>query len=324
MLRACDLSPIAPPHPLGGAVNGTVLARTADRDIVLRVHRPWTTPDRLAYVHEVLDLLREGGVPVPAVLRTRDGASFARVADRLVEVIGYVESDGPANTWDRNRAAFGMLARLHGALASAPEAAAIPPAVSSYATPEDGLAMLRETEARWEEGGGHPSYDAASAARRSAADLFRALSGAWAGYAPGLPRQLVHGDYGWDNVLMRGGQVACVLDFDFLGYRERVWDVAYALYWVLDRLGGHKPENMRRAGPLLAAYDAAASTPLTGAERRALPFEMARVPLYWIAEAGYTEDPVGQTLAYARHLRTSRVLLENAAEIGVTLGEGIG
>ena len=61
----------------------------------------------------------------------------------------------------------------------------------------------------------------------------------WPRAAPGLPGAgSIHGDYGGGNVLFRRGHVVAVVDFDFLAIRERVYDLAYCLYWMLVRLAG--------------------------------------------------------------------------------------
>ncbi len=59
--------------PLGGAVNGVVRVMSDAGEVVLRVHRPWTTVDRLEGVHRVQDHLRSRGLPFPEMLVARSG-----------------------------------------------------------------------------------------------------------------------------------------------------------------------------------------------------------------------------------------------------------
>lgn len=72
---------------------------------------------------------------------------------------------------------------------------------------------------------------------------------------------------------------------------------------------------------LVADYEATAPTPLDPAEIAALPFEMARVPLYPVAEAGYVASAgdgsgaIAQTRAVARQLPRSSWLVTNAARL---------
>ncbi len=59
--------------PLGGAVNGVVRIETPGGDVVIRVHRPWTTPRRLEAVHAVQDQLRNLRPPIPRIYPAKDG-----------------------------------------------------------------------------------------------------------------------------------------------------------------------------------------------------------------------------------------------------------
>src|SRR4051794_7481032 len=78
---------------LGGAVNGVVQVASERGPLVFRVHRPWTTPVRLAGIHQLQDILRTVGYPIPSVLRSRVGTTWTVLADRLVEVGEFVASD---------------------------------------------------------------------------------------------------------------------------------------------------------------------------------------------------------------------------------------
>ena len=62
-----------PPQPQAGATNSIARIATASGDWIVRVHRPWTTPARLAGVHHALTFLRATGHPIPEVLATPEG-----------------------------------------------------------------------------------------------------------------------------------------------------------------------------------------------------------------------------------------------------------
>jgi homoserine kinase type II len=316
---------------LSGAINGVVRVASSDGDVVLRVHRPWTTPARLTAIHGLQHSLRLADLPIPRVLPTRTGATWTRLADRLVEVSEYIPSDHSANTWAHSAPAFAMLARLHAALAQVPPGAIPPPAYGSYADPATALAMLAETEDRFVAHTNHPDYQQAATARQATRALLRTLAAERDRYEPLLPRSLVHGDYGGDNVLLRGAQVVAILDFDFLAERERIFDLAYSLYWALHYFC---PPHSTALPPAACLTDAAAllrryqqhtAMPLTTPELPALPYEMARIPLFFLAEAGYLTDedipggPIGQTLRFAHHLPIAEALATNAAQVSLLL-----
>lgn len=317
---AAETADSVAPRPLGGAVNHTLRVATDRGDVVVRVRRGWTTPARLAAEHHALGRLRAAGLRVADVFRTASGETWTRWHGCLVEVMTYLPHEGPADTWPRTAAAFAAMARFHAALA-APPLRLTPPRVSSYVTPRQALLMLRATAARF----AAPQPGDLLLARAEAAELLRVLRRHWRTEVAALPRTVIHGDFGWANVLMRGDDVVGIVDLDFMARRERVFEPAYALSWALDRLGGWTPAGalsqaaLMQAARCLDRYDASADRRLTAAERRALPWVMARVPLSWIAEAGYTPDAIGQTRQFAAHLPRARWLIEHAAAVAQVL-----
>jgi Ser/Thr protein kinase RdoA (MazF antagonist) len=109
------------------------------------------------------------------------------------------------------------------------------------------------------------------------------------GYAS-LPRQLVHGDF-WDtNVLYRRDDIVLIHDFDHMGERARIEDVALTLYYMSSEPAAdlETDRRMRLLGRLVAAYDSGLETRLTAAEKAALPLALARQPLWsiggWVAD----------------------------------------
>jgi Ser/Thr protein kinase RdoA (MazF antagonist) len=59
-----------------------------------------------------------------------------------------------------------------------------------------------------------------------AEELAELVGQAEAGLVARLPRQLVHGDFWDNNVLFRHGRPVLVCDFDFMGERARIDDLA--------------------------------------------------------------------------------------------------
>jgi hygromycin-B 4-O-kinase len=47
----------------------------------------------------------------------------------------------------------------------------------------------------------------------------------------GAPRRLVHGGFGYDNVLIHEGQVSAVLDWQDARFGDPLFDVAYLDFW---------------------------------------------------------------------------------------------
>jgi homoserine kinase type II len=78
--------------------------------------------------------------------------------------------------------------------------------------------------------------------------------------------------------------VVLVADFDFMGERARIDDVALTLYFANLSLGGDPAagESATALRRLLDAYDGGLEVPLTEQERAALPWAVARQPLWGI------------------------------------------
>lgn len=317
----------SPLHPLGGAVNGVVRVGSNTGDIVVRVNRTWTTPERLTWTHTVQHHLRNHGLPIPHILETRNGGTWTTLHGRLVEVSEYVPGGTQMRTWDQAEAAFATLGRLHAALRQIPTSNVPPPGHSCYADPATALAMLAETEDTFRSYADHAGYPVAAAIRADARGLLLRLAIERSVYDDSLPRSLVHGDYVGNNVLLRGTDVVAIVDFDRAARRERILDIAYVLDSVLNAVGawnddGSVPDRgLIGITRLLRLYGDASGFPLTRTEGVALPFEMARMQLYPVVTAGYPfvahegRGPIAETTAVAPHLPRAWWLVENAAYV---------
>lgn len=326
----------APPQALGGAINGVVRVGTNRGDVVFRVHRPETTPARLAAVHGVQDRLRAHGLPIPAVLRTPDGAAWTTVDDRLSEVLRYVPYEHEAETWDDGAATFAMLGRLHAVLRWLRDTNLPPPAYGCYAAPAAALALLAESEPAFLAQRHDPAFAAAAEVRASTAELLHRLHAARQEYESALPRQLIHGDYVGHNVLVAGGRVVAILDFDRMALRERVHELACALFVLLNRLtrnrltqrgadGRLTASDLANVARLLQRYESAAGWHLTATELAALPYEMARTPLYPVVAADFgAAEAVSDTPRVAPNLPPARWLADQATHVGGVLRDLIG
>jgi Ser/Thr protein kinase RdoA (MazF antagonist) len=93
------------------------------------------------------------------------------------------------------------------------------------------------------------------------------------------PRQLVHGDFAFSNVLLAGGRVVGVLDFEFAGGDARAAELAMAVRLVLSKRSWERIWQ-----PLLRGY--LRTLPLSEAELAALPMlalhQEAVVLVWWL------------------------------------------
>ena len=328
---------------LGGAFNLNVLVHTSSGAFVIRVYRPWVTPERLDFLHVMKKALLETGLPIPQPIAWVKGSQLGVHTDRLIEVERYIKNDGVADTWRRHEVAFSMLGRLHDALAKTVTASQfVPPKVHNYALPKEMLKWIEQTQFLIRQSGLGASAEAMRALQLcdEAKELLAIIQDCslrspttssygslrsptpsaygWVDTGYRLPKQLVHGDYGGANVVFNNEHIVAVLDFDLVDIHERVFDLAYSLYFAMGSLEYDKPLPERpwhRVTQVVEAYNQSTENPLSAMEWEALPIEMARVPLYWVAEAGFTPNPVGSLLDEADGIQQSRWMLSHLSNL---------
>jgi Ser/Thr protein kinase RdoA (MazF antagonist) len=97
-------------------LGGFALVGDADRRQVVRVHRPYVTPERLGAIHQARRALLDGGVPCALPIVTRQGEGWVTFAGRLVEVEAYVDHDAVMDSWQRLEVGMALLAQVHNLL----------------------------------------------------------------------------------------------------------------------------------------------------------------------------------------------------------------
>lgn len=266
---------------LGGSSNLNLLVSNNFRQYVLRVYRPYVRETRLRGLHLVRRELTARGVPCAEVVATRDGHSWIMLDGRLVEVEHYVEHDGDMDSWERLEMGLPILGRIHSILQDIKaNSDTRKPLFANYIEPRDALKRTLQGTRRIRE------WDNPSRAELRLADAAEELAHLLSSIEPdlvaALPRQLVHGDFWDNNVFFRDDRVVLVTDFDFMGERARIDDLALTLYFTClkypeDQLSD---DGLRRLRGLVDAYDSGLDDPLTSAEREALPLAIARQPLW--------------------------------------------
>jgi Ser/Thr protein kinase RdoA (MazF antagonist) len=289
--RRYGLTALKVGRDLGGGYNLNLLAHTDPGDLIIRVFRPWVTQARLAGQQQVRRYLGDRGWPVAPLRPASDGNGFVRAGDRLAEVEGYVPGGSPMNTWSALRAGMPWLARLHDALAGmpVPQAARTAPVANHVATGQ--VVELVETAGRsiadWGLGKHEQRYLSAA---RQLADKLAARE------TFDVPSQLVHGDFWDNNVFLEGDRLVLLTDFDFLGVRPRVDDLALTLFFANEQAGrdDRSADRVAQLRHLADAYDGALEQPLSPQERADLPYAMARSPLTFLRDMAAT-GPAGRS-----------------------------
>jgi Ser/Thr protein kinase RdoA (MazF antagonist) len=184
--------------------------------------------DELAAV-ELAEFARGGGVPVPGVRRTRGGEVIdggSRLPMSLWEYVADAETAERGLAGDRWSSVGAVLGRLHGRLAGHPAAV---PSVCPGAGVRDVVRSRRNFDWLIKEYGARGELDPFEEWALEAALERRALLDRAAGILAGLPdlmRQIIHGDLASPNLMLRGDEVAAVIDFQPPGSRFVAWEIA--------------------------------------------------------------------------------------------------
>jgi Ser/Thr protein kinase RdoA (MazF antagonist) len=272
--------PAGPAPDLGGSANLNLLVTDGRSLRVARVYRPFVTGQRVAALQAVRRHLARHGIPCAEPILARSGRGWQAFQGRAVEVEPYVPARAAMNTLPRVRTGLAVLGRIHALLqAFPPDPAAAAPRFANYVA-ADGLVEAVAAGTRriraWRP----------SPAEARLADLADQLAATLAeqehGDSAPLPRQLVHGDFWDNNIRFRHQQLALVTDFDFLGERPRIDDLALTLYYTSVDITDITRHPAQLTG-LTSAYEAGLGTRLSQHERAAIPLAIARQPLWSIA-----------------------------------------
>lgn len=273
---------------LGGSSSLNLLVYNAINKYVIRIYRPYVTQARLEDIQRIRHQLTNGGIPCSEVIATLDGQTWTMFDGRLMEVEYYVVHNSKMDSWERLLIGLPILGRIHTILHNIKVCDDTrKPMFANHIEPQDVINKTNDGIKRIR------AWDNKSPSEiqlaDSAEELAHLLSRIERGIVEALPRQLVHRDF-WDtNVLFQNDQIVLITDFDFMGERARIDDIALTLYFTcLEYYKEHSSEDyIERLCELVDAYNTGLDYPLTRAERIALPLAIARQTLWsigvWVA-----------------------------------------
>jgi homoserine kinase type II len=312
-------------RPAGGVNNTSAYVDTPGGSYVLRVYRNTADPERVGYEHALLRALQRVGLSfaVPCPVATPAGETAVPVPPdgpgsrpALAALFPLLPGERPdAGDPAQVRAAGAALGELDGALArvavapgrTSPPVVTLlqhPPGAPGDADPLqlDGLPLAP---------GQRAGLDAlAGRLRETVPPLYGAL-----------PRQVIHWDFEPSNVLVAGGRVTAVLDFEFAAPDLRAIDLARGLHaWTRGALAdGTAWEAIEafaggyRTRAPLAPGEAGAVAPLLLLSQLAIFVHWANRYRRGMLPAGAPADPVA---GWASHvLRLGGWLAAHEAEL---------
>lgn len=294
-----QIAPGSQVSDLGGCFSLNL--RLHDLGLVLRVQQPFVSRRRVLAMRELRRRLLAHGL-LAAHPRSWRGRELLSCRGRWSELETFVPHEKPEPTWASYLWMYRCMGRLHRALADLDPVISRPVA-ATYASPRSLRRWLAVT------GPATARDTLANEVARLAGELLPSLAAQWVP-ASALPTQVVHGDVRLGNVGLTAQGETVYLDFGFAAIRPRVHDLAYSLAWVLlkpDNTGTAEDFPWQRLPELLGEYEEAAGAPLSDVELRALPGYVAAVPMYHVAIAGYTADPVAKLHEEARRVSFLRI-----------------
>lgn len=196
---------------------------------MLRRQAPDLTLDDARFRHAFMAHLTQAGLPVPALLPTTDGPTWAIVSDSVYELQAYLP--GEPFSADDNAARIESAASLLGALHQASAEFSWAP----YTWPDDRSAaalaqaythLIRQAaEHNW----AGSSIAAGLARVADACDARIATASHALALTPAPPELHIHGDFQPHNLAFTGATVAALYDFDAARWEQRIYELAYAL-----------------------------------------------------------------------------------------------
>lgn len=264
----------------GGTNNTTRLLACAGNRYMLRLYNTHGEQEKAEYEHRLLNALARltPGLPfgVPRPAEGAAGSSLIRLSSgKLAAMFRYLDGVTPDFGLPAQAEAFGKAAgQLSEALARLEEREAglssplYPPYYAlDLALPSCGLGeVIRFCGEPPEEFA--CCREALGVLGRQLEELAPLLDG-----LAGLPHQLIHGDLNASNALVtRKGELAALLDFEFVTRDLRAMEPAVCLWGLLPEAGMDGQAEARAWGSLEAFWRGFSGVrPLSAAERRVLP-----------------------------------------------------
>jgi Ser/Thr protein kinase RdoA (MazF antagonist) len=212
-----------------GVNNETYAVGAAEGRFVLRIYRNATAIEEVQPEHELLGRLASIELPfeIPRLVIGRDGDTIAVVGTpagpSLAALFRRIDGGPAPNDPHHVRVAAAALARLDVALATIDQSIG-----RAMVSPRDVHPLVDDPIVALEGLSLGPDLDAArTALERVELEEHPIVAS--------LPRQIIHGDFGLSNTLVRHGRVVGVVDFEGAGPDVRAMDLATLIYITVVR-----------------------------------------------------------------------------------------
>ena len=230
-------------------------------------------PERYRNIINFIEIVRRHNVPALLPIQNKNGEYLINIKGHDVQLTPYIPASPFCFTPRQMKSSGETLKKIHTAFNDDFD---IPdPAASIYPS----TSVLSEALMRLENLRGSISDEQIALIK----NLHERIINKWEDKSKGLPTTIIHGDWKVENQLFtRKGDVCCVLDYDFIQRKERLFDITYALWIFLSN---------PKYGPITAAFMQGYG-PLTEQEVNILHLAVARVSLFFLSTASFSKNAV--------------------------------
>ena len=245
----------------GGYINVNLKIRTSKGKYVVRIFLVDMELERLQHAYRIISMLSKEGLPALLPLLNHDGHPYTMYKGYLVQVTPFIEAAPfqwfPLQAYHSGK----MLRKIHQNLTSVKESLKATGGYQYYQL--DPISLMHQLKENGHTGASHENVEF---------EKFYALMNQHAIDTSNLPKTIIHGDWNpWNQLYNQNGEVQCFMDFDTLQRGERIFDVAYALYFFLIQ-----QHNEELGKEFLKGYGG-----LTNQEINVLPVLIAKISLYF-------------------------------------------
>ncbi|RXI98198.1 hypothetical protein DS745_17830 [Anaerobacillus alkaliphilus] len=268
--------------PNNGNINGIIFVQTAKGKYVIRSLSIYTTKERIVYLENVLRALKNVGVPVLRSIKTQGNDYYSKKGGKFIQVYPYVAGHKFMFLKQQIEANAKMLSKFHQTLASFEQGPL--PDVFIYPNLRN---LTNKIQTLTIGNNALPSKTVSKIV-----SLYSSIEKQWERINPkDLPKTIIHDDWHpWNMVYKANGSVAAILDYDYFQQGERIYDIAYVLYYLNKRVIGG---NLKQTRLFLRSYGE-----LIDIEKAILPIVIAKVALFNIlfATNNKSEDKLNRIL----------------------------
>ena len=269
---------------IGGSSSLNLLVCAADKQYVARVYRPYVTAARFYDIFMIREKLIKSGLPCSISYKNLNGQDYVMWNGRIVEVEHFVIHDAIMDTMDRFKIALPYFGKTTSVLGEIDNISfdGKNPLFSNHIHFEKIAEMTEKGCNRilnW-----NPTESEVEIVNTSKILAEQVLQ-AGESLISKLPRQMAHGDFWDNNILFYHNQLSLIVDFDFMGERIRVEDIALTLYFahISQNFCTSEYPSRERAvelKKLLNLYESGLDVKLSEAEKIAVPMFIA-VQAFW-------------------------------------------